>query len=91
MRASVIRVCGLDANVVGDMAQKPVITYISRQDWGRRMLIQEDHERLVEELYKLRDQYGYEVNVVSMDKLTRAEQIALAARTTVRAVFLLFI
>lgn len=87
MRASVIRVCGLDANVVGDMAQKPVITYISRQNWGRRMLIQEDHERLVEELYKLRDQYGYEVNVVTMDKLTRAEQIALAARTTVRAVF----
>jgi hypothetical protein len=51
------------------------------------MLIQEDHERLVEELYKLRDQYGYEVNVVSMDKLTRAEQIALAARTTVRVGF----
>jgi len=84
MRASVIRVCGLDSDIVGDMAQTPVITYISRQDWGRRMLIPEDHERLVEELYKLRDTYGYEVNVVSMDKLTRAEQITLAARTTVR-------
>jgi len=83
MRASVIRVCGLDANVVGDMAQKSVITYVSRQEWGRRMLIQEDHEHLVEELHKLRDQYGYEVNVVSMDKLSRAEQIALAARTTI--------
>ncbi|OJA12843.1 hypothetical protein AZE42_02422 [Rhizopogon vesiculosus] len=83
MRASVIRVCGLDANTVGDMAQTPVITYISRQEWGRRMLIQEDHERLVEELYKLRDEHGYEVNIVSMDKLTRAEQITLAARTTI--------
>ena len=64
--------------------QKPVITYISRQGWGRRMLIQKDHDRLVEELYKLRDNYGYEVNVVSMDKLSRAEQLHLAGRTTVR-------
>ena len=62
---------------------KFVITYISRQGWGRRMLRQEDHDRLVEELYKLRDLYGYEVNVVSMDKLTRAEQLQLAGRTTV--------
>ncbi|OAX39968.1 hypothetical protein K503DRAFT_738473 [Rhizopogon vinicolor AM-OR11-026] len=83
MRASVIRMCGLDTNIVGDMSQAPVITYISRQDWGRRMLIKEDHERLVEELYKLRDEYGYEVNVVSMHKLSRADQIALAARTTI--------
>jgi hypothetical protein len=87
MRASVIRVCGLDANVVGDMAQKSVVTYVSRREWGRRMLIQEDYERLVEELYKLRDQYGCEVNVVSMDKLTRAKQIVLAARTTVHVGF----
>lgn len=83
IRANVIRICGLDPNVVGDMAQMPVITYISRQEWGRRMLIPEDHERLVEELYKLRDLYGYEVNVVSMDKLSRAEQLSLAARTTI--------
>ena len=47
------------------------------------MLIQEDHERLVEELYKLRDMYDYEVNVVEMDKLTRVEQFRLAGRTTV--------
>lgn len=87
IRANVIRVCGLDPNVVGDMAQTPVITYISRQEWGRRMLKQEDHERLVEELHKLRDLYGYEVNVVEMDKLSRAEQFELAARTTVCANF----
>ncbi|KAI0070552.1 hypothetical protein K474DRAFT_1653669 [Panus rudis PR-1116 ss-1] len=61
----------------------PVITYVSRQEWGRRMLIQEHHEKLVSELYKLRDKYGYEVNVVSMDRLTRQEQIRLAARTTI--------
>ena len=38
---------------------------------------------LVRELNKLRDQFGYEVNIVSMERVTRAEQIALAARTTV--------
>ena len=47
------------------------------------MLRQRDHEKLVEELYKLRDRYGYEVNVVSMDKLSRSEQLQLAGRTTI--------
>lgn len=60
-----------------------VITYISRQDWGRRMLKSEDHEVLVRELFDLRDKYGYEVNVVNMAKVPRAEQMLLAARTTV--------
>ena len=52
------------------------------------MLIQRDHEKLVEELYKLRDQYGYEVNVVSMDKLSPFEQLRLAGRTTVCTLYL---
>jgi hypothetical protein len=60
-----------------------VITYVSRQTWGRRMLIPQDHDRLVDELHKLRDTYGWEVNVVSMDKLSRLEQLQLAGRTTV--------
>ncbi|KAI6163429.1 hypothetical protein EDD17DRAFT_496283 [Pisolithus thermaeus] len=60
----------------------PVITYISRQTSGRR-LIDEDHELLVEALYALEDEYGYEVNVVSMEKLSREEQIQLAVRTTI--------
>lgn len=62
---------------------KPVITYISRQDWGRRMLKPESHESLVVELKKLEEKYGWEVNVVAMDKLTRDEQIRLAAKSTV--------
>lgn len=41
--------------------ETPVITYVSRQDWGRRMLIKEDHEKLVKELNNLHDKYGYEV------------------------------
>ncbi|CDO73894.1 hypothetical protein BN946_scf185016.g51 [Trametes cinnabarina] len=68
---------------VAGVPTRPVITYISRQGWNRRMLIQADHEQLVRELYKLRDTYGYEVNVVEMDKLTRVEQFRLAARTTI--------
>lgn len=84
-RDNVIQSTGLNASEGAGTMGNPVITYISRQDWGRRMLIQSDHEKLVEELYKLRDQYGYEVNVVSMDKLSRLEQLRLAGRSTVRA------
>jgi len=84
-RDNVIQPTGLNASTGAGTMGTPVITYISRQDWGRRMLIPSDHEKLVEELYKLRDQYGYEVNVVSMDKLSRVEQLRLAGRSTVRA------
>ena len=83
IRSNVIHAAGLDKDTGKGTRSNPVITYVSRQEWGRRMLIPEDHEKLVEELYKLRDHYGYEVNIVSMDKLSRKEQIQLAARTTV--------
>jgi hypothetical protein len=53
------------------------------------MLLPEHHEKLLKELYKLRDQYGYEVNVVNAEDMSRVEQIRLAARTTV-CVFILF-
>ncbi|WWC58710.1 uncharacterized protein I303_101254 [Kwoniella dejecticola CBS 10117] len=62
---------------------KPVITYVSRQEWGRRMLLKEGHESLVKELKELEKKYNWEVNIVSMDKLSRDEQIRLSARTTV--------
>jgi len=42
---------------------KPVLTYISRQDWGRRMLKAADHEVLVNELNELEKKYGWEVGV----------------------------
>ncbi|KAL6305939.1 hypothetical protein BKA93DRAFT_188722 [Sparassis latifolia] len=86
IRNNVVRFAGLegyDGAAVQGVTSTPVITYISRQGWGRRMLIQEHHERLVQELYNLRDTYGYEVNVVSMDKLSRIEQFQLAGRTTI--------
>ena len=85
-RNNVIESTGLNASTGAGTRGNPVITYVSRQEWGRRMLIQRDHEKLVEELHKLRDQYGYEVNVVSMDKLSPGEQMQLAGRTTVRVI-----
>ena len=54
-----------------------MITYISRQDWGRWVLVPEDHDKLVQDSYVLTDTYGYEVYVVSMDKLSRIEQLHL--------------
>ena len=87
IRNNVVGFAGFDTTA--ESAKKnntPVITYISRQEWGRRMLIPADHEKLVQELYKLRDKYGYEVNVVNLEKMSRVEQLLLAARTTVRLV-----
>jgi hypothetical protein len=79
----VIESTGLNASTGAGTRGTPVITYVSRQAWGRRMLKPADHDKLVEELYKLREQYGYEVNVVNMDQLSRAEQLRLAGQTTV--------
>ncbi|KAG9312000.1 hypothetical protein JVU11DRAFT_7272 [Chiua virens] len=81
VRKAVTRFTGF--NEALDRPSRPVITYVSRQDWVRRKLIQADHDKLVEELYKLRDQHGVEVNIISMDKLTHAQQLGLAARTTI--------
>lgn len=48
----------------------PVITYVSRQDWGRRMLRKKDHEVLVKELENLEKKYGWEVSNPSGVHLT---------------------
>ncbi len=55
---------GLPESVLaaGDLGT-PVITYVSRQEWGRRMLKKEDHEVLVKALRGLKKKYGYEVGV----------------------------
>lgn len=86
VRGNVIQASGLKEDAGGGTQNNPVITYISRQNWGRRMLIPADHDKLVEELYKLRDEHGYEVNVVEFDKISRREQIQISARTTVSSV-----
>lgn len=83
IRDNVVQLAGIDTTIGAGTMQRPVITYISRQNWGRRMLIQEDHEQLVKELYRLRDKHNWEVNVVEMEHVSRVEQIRLAARTTI--------
>ena len=85
IRSNVVEFSGLNRSVGAGTMAKPVITYISRQDWGRRMLLPEAHDSLVLALKGLEKKYGYEVNIVSMDKLDRHEQIRLAGRTTVRS------
>ncbi|KAJ7043848.1 hypothetical protein C8F04DRAFT_1070648 [Mycena alexandri] len=83
IRNNVVRFAGLEPEVGAGTRKRPVITYISRQAWGRRMLVPADHEKLVRELRKLEVVYGYEVNVVVPEKMTRLEQLQLAARTTI--------
>jgi hypothetical protein len=88
IRNNVVQFAGLDPEEGAGTRRRPVITYISRQQWGRRMLIPADHEKLVWELRKLEAVYGYEVHIVVPEKMTRLEQLQLAARTTVRFVAL---
>ncbi|EJD46971.1 hypothetical protein AURDEDRAFT_102827 [Auricularia subglabra TFB-10046 SS5] len=83
MRANVVEFAGVTPAEDAAALKKGVITYISRQEWGRRMLRPQDHDVLVAELNKLKEQHGYEVNIVSMDKLSREQQMRLAARSTI--------
>lgn len=85
VRSNVVEFAGLHRSEGGGTMHKPVITYVTRQEWGRRMLKPEDHEGLVRALKRLERERGWEVNIVAMDKLTREEQFQLAGRTTVRA------
>ncbi|KAJ7118621.1 hypothetical protein C8R43DRAFT_1035544 [Mycena crocata] len=83
IRNNVVQFAGIDPEEGAGTMGRPVITYISRQAWGRRMLIQADHENLVRELLNLEKTYGYEVNIVVPEYMTRVEQLRLAARTTI--------
>jgi len=58
-----------------------VVTYITRQG-VKRHLIEEDHDGLVRALVELCDRRGWELNVVPMERLSKEEQLAVAARTT---------
>jgi hypothetical protein len=58
-----------------------VVTYISRQA-VKRHLITEDHEGLEDALTELCERRGWELNVVAMERISKEEQLALAARTT---------
>ncbi|KAJ3716588.1 hypothetical protein C8R42DRAFT_645243 [Lentinula raphanica] len=73
----------LAASLTRQRTTRPVVTYLSRQDWNRRKLKTEDHERLVSELRQLETELGIEVIVVSAENLSRWEQIRLVGRSTI--------
>ncbi|KAJ7505581.1 hypothetical protein B0H11DRAFT_2154339 [Mycena galericulata] len=74
VRNSVVQFAGMELDDGRSTSTTPA--------WGRRTLLKEDHERLVKELYRLRDEHGWEVNIVLMEKMSRMEQIRLSVRTT---------
>jgi hypothetical protein len=62
--------------------EEVVVTYISRQA-VKRHLITEDHEGLEDALTELCERRGWELNIVAMERISKEEQLAIAARTTV--------
>jgi hypothetical protein len=101
VRRSVLRFAGVDEHIldIGKRAfghvshgsprtggvEEVVVTYISRQA-VRRHLITEDHEGLVDALTELCLRRGWELNIVAMEQLSKEEQLAVAARTTVSTI-----
>ena len=98
VRRSVLRFAGLSQHTLDigtralmrsergslrDGVEEVVVTYITRQGGVRRHLIEEDHEALVRALVELCDRRGWELIVAPMERLSREEQLAIAARTTV--------
>ncbi|KAF7368064.1 hypothetical protein MSAN_00872500 [Mycena sanguinolenta] len=67
------------------MPAKIVITYISRQSAGQRKLMRESHEGLVRELKDLVKRKGdkWEFLEVELEKISKDEQLKIAARTTI--------
>lgn len=72
-----------DISIARPARQDVVITYIDRQG-VRRHLIEDDHKRLVDGLVELCAVKGWELNVAQAEKLTKEQQVDLAARSTVR-------
>lgn len=64
---------------------KPLVTYISRQS-SRRRLTPAAHAELVEALEARSKKVGFELMIIEAEKLSKEEQIAIAARTTVGAI-----
>lgn len=63
---------------------KPIVTYISRQS-SRRRLTAESHTELVKIMEERAKKLDFEFLVIEAEKLSKEEQIAIAAKTTVSA------
>ena len=68
--------------VSGLSDKEVVISYISRQS-SRRHLLPDDHAALVKALSDMAEKHGWELNVVEAEKLSKEQQLAIAARSTV--------
>lgn len=66
----------------GGRSDRPIVTYVSRQDTGRRLL-GADHDGLVRALRGLEGEGVCEVVVAEMEGMSVAEQLAVVARSTV--------
>ncbi|KAJ7599181.1 hypothetical protein C8J56DRAFT_916015 [Mycena floridula] len=64
------------------ISSRPIVTYISRQGAGRRLLAQ-DHDLLVQALMELEVEGLCDVHVVQMERLSLQEQLALVSRSTI--------
>lgn len=77
---------GVGVNPPELVSTKPLVTYISRQAAGRRLL-EQDHEGLVGALRELEAEGVCDVHVAVMERIPVREQIELVARSTVRVQF----
>ena len=88
IRRATLQFAGVTKDII-DIPLRPehsvphVITYISRQG-GRRSLIPTDHDRLVAALDELAKRRGWKFNHVKAQEMTKEQQLALVASTTVR-------
>ncbi|KAF9071795.1 hypothetical protein BDP27DRAFT_1446016 [Rhodocollybia butyracea] len=72
-----------DSHITQETAKsKPVVTYISRQKTGRR-LVDKDHEALIRSLSELQDEGFCEVEIPVMENMSVKEQIELVSRSTI--------
>ncbi|KAJ7053354.1 hypothetical protein C8F01DRAFT_996845 [Mycena amicta] len=71
-----------DRSSVASLRSRPLVTYISRQGGGRR-LVQADHEMLVASLYELEAEGICDVQVVRMEQMTLKEQVDLMRNSTI--------
>lgn len=67
------------------VSNKPIVTYISRQGGGRKLL-PADHDSLVEALEELEWDGLCDVHIPMMEKMSLKEQIELVAKSTVREI-----
>jgi len=78
IRNNVVQFAGINPSA----KPRPIITYINTQG-SIRQLNSQDHDQLVKSLLRLREMYGYGINIIRFENQSPERQIQLAAETTV--------